>query len=99
MYGWEYALKQPQQWWAEVPNTWKPYTHFYNIPVAANLTHGEHPLRLLDTLHVKERDFVSFKLDIDTSEIEVPIALQLAALPHYQRIVDEFFFEFHFRYI
>ena len=43
-----------------------------------------------------EEDFVSFKLDIDTPTIEIPIALQLSRDPAVAKLVDEFFFELHF---
>ena len=42
-------------------------------------------------------DFVSFKLDVDHPETELPIALGLLNDPRLSSIVDEFFFEFHFR--
>ena len=44
-------------------------------------------------------DFVSFKLDVDHPETELPIALGLLNDPRLSSIVDEFFFEFHFRYL
>ena len=59
-----------------------------------------HPLPLLlsagQQLAVEE-DFVSFKLDIDTPSVEIPIALALAQDPYSIRLVDEFFFELHFQ--
>jgi len=42
-------------------------------------------------------DFVSFKLDIDNSAVELPILADLLRRPGLARLVDEFFFEFHFR--
>jgi hypothetical protein len=42
-------------------------------------------------------DFVSFKLDIDTPAVEVPIALELLKNPEITSLVDEFFFELHYR--
>ena len=44
----------------------------------------------------KEEDFVAFKLDIDTPEIEVPIVLKLIRDPQMTKLIDEFFFELHF---
>jgi hypothetical protein len=42
-------------------------------------------------------DFVSFKLDIDHPDTEMPIALSLLSDPVFAELVDEFFFELHFR--
>jgi hypothetical protein len=42
-------------------------------------------------------DFVSFKLDIDHPDMEMPIALGLLSDPTLSTLVDEFFFELHYR--
>ena len=43
-------------------------------------------------------DFVSFKLDIDAPTIEISIALEIASnTSHWADLIDEFFFELHFR--
>lgn len=54
------------------------------------------PLRYIRSL-AKETDFVSFKLDVDTPTIELPIALELLRDPSIGKLVDEFFFELHYR--
>ncbi len=41
--------------------------------------------------------FVCSLLDIDTPEVEIPMALQIAHSPHLASLIDEFFFELHFR--
>jgi hypothetical protein len=51
----------------------------------------------MKSLGVRPDDFVSFKLDIDTPGVEVPIALELLNNPEFTELVDEFFFELHFR--
>jgi hypothetical protein len=40
---------------------------------------------------------VAFKLDIDHPDMEMPIALMLRDNPEAFSLVDEFFFELHFR--
>jgi hypothetical protein len=40
----------------------------------------------------------AFKLDIDTPDMEMPIALMLRDEPELFNLVDEFFFELHFRW-
>ena len=42
-------------------------------------------------------DFVSFKLDIDHPDTEMPVALSLLEDEKLASLVDEFFFELHFR--
>ncbi len=46
---------------------------------------------------MKEDDFIAFKLDIDTPEIEIPIVLELLSNDHLSKLIDDFFFELHFR--
>ena len=45
----------------------------------------------------KETDFVSFKLDIDTPDVEIPIVQQQLSDDSLSNLIDEFFFELHFR--
>jgi hypothetical protein len=40
---------------------------------------------------------VIFKLDVDTTEVEIPIALEIRNNPELHPLIDEFFFELHFR--
>jgi hypothetical protein len=42
---------------------------------------------------------VSFKLDIDHPDTEMPVALSMLKDDKLASLVDEFFFELHFRYI
>ena len=42
-------------------------------------------------------DFISFKLDIDHPDTEIPIALALLDDSHLPSLINEFFFELHFR--
>eukprot|EP01038_Epipyxis_sp_PR26KG_P015231 gene15231-20520_t len=41
-------------------------------------------------------DFVSFKMDIDTPSIELPIFAYIIEHPEIAEKIDEFFFELHF---
>jgi hypothetical protein len=52
-------------------------------------------LRFIDQL-TDENDFVSFKLDIDTIYVEVPIFLELINNMTIAKRVDDFFFELHY---
>ena len=40
---------------------------------------------------------MSFKLDVDTPSVEIPIALEILNDPEIHPLIDEFFFELHFR--
>ena len=87
---------EPKKFWKEVPNSLKPIYHFFNVPIGAEASEDNSPLRFFQET-VKEKDFVSFKLDIDTPDIEIPLALKLAQKGQFSKLVDEFFFELHFR--
>ncbi len=96
MYGWELTLLEPRNYWLGVPEKWVPYWHFYDIPVSLDDKEHNSPVYLIKT-RAYPQDFVSFKLDIDTPTVEVPIALELLKDPMYAHLVDEFFFELHFK--
>ena len=89
-------MLNPRDYWQKVPKIWKPFWHFYNTPISSEPDHADNPLRMLRQL-VSERDFVAFKLDIDHPDTEMPIALSLLANGGDGALVDEFFFELHFR--
>ena len=60
------------------------------------MTKKHSPLRIIKQTVLKD-DFVSFKLDVDTPSIEIPIALELLSNNDLHGLIDEFFFELHFR--
>eukprot|EP01040_Poterioochromonas_malhamensis_P001545 gene1545-1635_t len=96
IYGWEYTLIEPNFYWKRVPPRLLPFFHFFNIPITTNITSSAHVLRIIEQI-VKEDDFIAFKLDIDTPEIEIPIVLELLSNHHLSKLIDDFFFELHFR--
>ena len=96
LYGWEKTLLEPTEFWKKVPPRWKNDYHFFNGPVSSNMSNPDHPLQSMVSMGVKESDFVSFKLDIDTPAVEIPLVLQLNASSEFISLVDEFFFELHF---
>lgn len=95
LYGWEVTKIPAEDFWSRVPPAIMPHYSFYNYPVSAKENDGNSAVRLLKQT-AREEDFVSFKLDIDTATVELPIALQLLRDPGFYRLVDEFFFELHF---
>ena len=68
---------------------------FFNVPASADPMSENNPLRLIKTT-AKPKDFVSFKLDIDTPTIENPMAWDILTNPTWANLIDEFFFELHF---
>lgn len=95
MYGWEVSLLEPQDFWERVPGAWKPYYHFTNIPIvggSSNINSPSYAIKKVAT----EDDFVAYKLDVDHPNVEIPELLDLLSDDHLSKLVDEFFFEFHF---
>lgn len=96
IFGWEYSLLDPVPFWEEVPPFIREKYHFYNSPMTSDLNGGNSPLRMIKSI-ANENDFVSFKLDIDTPEIEIPTVLHILEDQRLHKLIDEFFFEYHFR--
>ena len=96
VYAWEMTLLEPNDYWRRVPPRWKPFWHFFNVPIAADSAQADSPIRFLQQVAAPS-DFVAFKLDIDHPDMEMPIALSLLSDPRIGELVDEFFFELHFR--
>lgn len=96
IFGWEYTLLEPTAFWDEVPKNLREKYHFYNTKMSADISHGNSPLRMIERI-ATEQDFVSFKLDIDTPEVEIPTVLSILREKKMHKLIDEFFFEFHFR--
>ena len=96
IYSYEFVKHDPVSWWQSIPSDFNNKVHFINVGVSANSSSDFNPIHLLKSLDVDSRDFVAFKLDIDTTEIEIPILFQLLDDPSVYKIVDEFFFELHY---
>ena len=96
IYGWEATLLEPEMFWKAVPPAIRSQYHFYNTRMVSDITDGDSPLRMLRQ-RARPDDFVSFKLDIDTPEIEILTTLEVLRNPNISRLIDEFFFELHFR--
>lgn len=95
----EKSLLEPTDFWGRVPMKWQPYWSFFNIPVNASefsAASTPSPLSFVEEL-AQPHDFVSMKLDIDFPVIEMKLAQQLVQDSRIASLVDEFFFEVHFR--
>lgn len=93
---WEMTLLDPKEYWSRVPSQWKPYWTFMNVPISGDHDYSDSPVRIIKNI-ANVNDFVSFKLDIDHPDTEIPIALSLLSDPSFTKLIDEFFFELHFQ--
>lgn len=96
IYGWELTTYNSTEYWNDVPPQIVPAFHFYNVGITAENA-STHSVTRFIRQTVREHDFVSLKLDIDTPSIELPIAMELLSDHSLGSLVDEFFFELHFR--
>ena len=92
--GWEAARTDPKTQWGDIPADIKRKTSWYNIPASATVGHADNPLTFIKAL-TKPEDFVVFKLDIDTPEVEVSLVQQLMNDTELHTLIDEFYFEHH----
>lgn len=96
VYAWEKTLLEPSDYWSRVPPKWMPYWHFFNDAISADEMAHNSPVRILKQM-ATSRDFVAWKLDIDHPATEMPIAASLLKDSTFAGLVDEFFFELHYR--
>eukprot|EP01040_Poterioochromonas_malhamensis_P013134 gene13134-14417_t len=92
---WEAKAVNATDYWSDVPPNLISRLHFYNTPISANYSETHSVLQQIDEL-AEEGDFVTFKLDVDTPSVELPIALEILRNSKYHKKIDEFFFELHF---
>ena len=73
------------------------YLFFYfSVPISNSSNSSDSPLFFIEQLAVKH-DFISFKLDVDSAITEIPIVLQILKNRKYAELIDEFFYEHHFK--
>ena len=91
-----YVALPPATYWAAVPAAVRAKLHFFNVGVE----HEPHPNGFLAVLRSTARphDFVALKVDIDNSPIELSIVERIADDPSLAILVDELFFEYHFKF-
>lgn len=96
IYAWEVRTTLGTTFFEGMPASIVGAVHFYNFPVAVEgaMWDWQHPLKLLKQV-ARPEDFVVFKLDIDTSFIEVPLAKIIAQDATVASLIDEFYFEHH----
>ena len=80
----------------DVPVRLIPGYQYFNHPISRSNDSIWNPLNFIKEKCAKE-DFVIFKLDIDHKPTESVIERQLASDPVAKELIDEFYYEDHFR--
>lgn len=94
VYAFEVTPTPPAEVYEKLPAHLMAAYHWINVGVSADPTSLLNPLKLiLENFH--EDDLIVIKLDIDTSSIEVPLAMQLLQDDRYSKLIDHFYFEHH----
>jgi hypothetical protein len=84
----------PEQIYRNVPPALMGKYVYINMPVSSDAASALNPWNVL--LHTaKKQDYVIVKLDIDNSEIDRQLVLQLISNKSIHDVVDEFYFEHH----
>ena len=79
-----------------VPDWLLPGYEYHNYGIESKLNSSKNPLTLIKLL-CKPSDFVVFKLDIDNKRIEMSLMEQIMLDPVLLALIDEFYYEHHFR--
>lgn len=91
---WEARPQSAFDFFEGMPPSVVARTHFYNMPINAVPGGARNPLTLLKSI-ATPADFVVFKLDIDTEDLEEELLVQLLGDAEATGLVDMLFFEHH----
>mmetsp|Transcript_48621 Transcript_48621/g.146606 ORF Transcript_48621/g.146606 Transcript_48621/m.146606 type:complete len:379 (-) Transcript_48621:86-1222(-) len=94
IYAFEITPTPPERVFQDLPAHLMSSYHWINVGVESDPQSKLNPLKLLLD-NFNEDDFVVVKLDIDTPDIEMPLARQLLEDERFSRLVDHFYFEHH----
>ena len=99
VWAWEYTKHDPKDWWAPVPLAMRAKLTFFNFGVSHEPPQWKQE-SFLEFLKASARpdDFVVLKVDIDNSEIELSIVHAIVGSEELSQLVDELYFEYHFRF-
>ena len=95
IYSYEFVEQNPAAWWNSVPSPFMSKLHYINVGILPSLESEYNPLHLIKSMF-EPNDFVAFKLDVDTSDVEIPILFEILEDPAIYSIIDEFVFELHY---
>lgn len=92
IYAFEVTFMEPSNVYNNLlPEKYMAAYHWINVPVSQEEGAKMNPLHSI-LQHFNEDDFIVIKLDVDTADVEVPLAHQLL---EYHTLVDQFYFEHH----
>merc|ERR1712032_96000 len=104
IYAWEQTEANPSDWWKSVPASVRHKIRFYNTRVeelpldasASGVLAGDASFLRMLPLAASPSDFVVVKIDIDGGP-EMEIVHAIASRPEISKLIDELFFEYHFK--
>mgnify|MGYP000615316016 CR=1 FL=1 len=94
IYAYEVTHKEPAQVFQKVPDHLKASYQWINVGVETDPASSLNPLKML-LKSFNEDDFISVKLDTDSTSVEIPLAHQLLNDTALHALVDQFYFEHH----
>lgn len=95
IYGFEAKFTSPDQVYQNLlPEEYMSSYHWINTGVQSEKDGKLNPLHSI-LRKFTEDDFVVIKLDIDTAQLEIPLARQLLQDASLAKLVDQFYFEHH----
>lgn len=98
LHGWEADPADKAFWWQGVPHELRPRVHFHNVPVVPGDPTTDVLLHIVRT--ARPEDFVVLKIDIDNFKVEYDLVSEIRTNrrgTNVSALIDEFFFEYHFR--
>ena len=94
IYAFEITQKESQLVLDSLPADMIAAYHWINVGVSPDKFSRNNPWNLLLD-NFNEDDLIIVKLDVDTSSVELPLALQLLNDARFHNLVDQFYFEHH----
>ena len=94
IYAYEVTPTPPAEVFAQLPPELSSAYHWINVGVNATVGSYLNPFTAL-LRDFTEDDLIIVKLDIDTPDLEIPLAHQLLSDPALCKLVDQFYFEYH----
>jgi hypothetical protein len=94
IYAFEITPTKPEEVFGKVPEKLLDVYHWINVGVDSDPESRLNPLKMLLN-KFNEDDLVIVKLDIDTPDIEVPLAQQILSDDRFSTLIDHFYFEHH----
>jgi len=93
IYAFEATPTNSTEHYEMLPSNWLPSYHWINTPVVIQKESNRNPWNFLKVF--SPDDLIVVKLDIDTSDVELPLVRQLIDDQKLHNLVDHFYFEHH----